>query len=62
MTINYLHDLINESRLANAPGKERRRRVLYTVMLRAPENPTKPANRPPRAGRGRRTRRASDAH
>src|ERR1700677_1213432 len=41
---DYLRGLvaITQPRLANAPGQGRRRRMLYTVMLPAPENPTAP--------------------
>jgi hypothetical protein len=46
---DYLRDLaaISQSRLANAPGKGRRRRMLYTVMLPAPEDQRDEADRPP---------------
>jgi hypothetical protein len=38
---DYQRDLaaISAPRLANAPGDGRRRRMLYTVMLPAPEDP-----------------------
>ena len=43
---DYLRDLaaITQPRLANAPGQGRRRRMLYTVLLPAPENPSAPEN------------------
>jgi hypothetical protein len=46
---DYLRELvaISQSRLANAPGRGRRRRILYTVMLPAPEPPTDESNPPP---------------
>jgi len=46
---DYLRELaaISQSRLANAPGKGRRRRMLYTVLLPAPENRRDEADQPP---------------
>ena len=43
---DYRRDLvaITQPRLANAPGQDRRRRILYTIMLPAPENPGAPEN------------------
>jgi hypothetical protein len=49
---DYLRELtaISQPRLANPPGNGRRRRMLYTVLLPAPENPREqtepPAARP----------------
>jgi hypothetical protein len=39
---DFLRDLANlaQPRLANAPGKGRRRRILYTVLLPGPEKPS----------------------
>jgi hypothetical protein len=50
---DYLRDLaaITQPRLANAPGQGRQRRMLYTVMLPAPENPSAPQNRSNETGR-----------
>jgi hypothetical protein len=44
----YLRDLaaISQPRLANAPGRDRRRRMLFTVVLPAPENPGNETGRP----------------
>jgi hypothetical protein len=44
---DYLRELnaITQPRLASAPGKDRRRRMLYTVLLPAPERPSDHANR-----------------
>jgi hypothetical protein len=41
---DYLRELaaITLPRLANAPGQDRRRRMLYTIMLPAPESPSAP--------------------
>jgi hypothetical protein len=39
---------ISQRRLANAPGKDRRRRMLYNVMLPGPENTTAETGQPPR--------------
>ncbi|MDQ2810983.1 MAG: helix-turn-helix domain-containing protein [Actinomycetota bacterium] len=52
---DYLRDLaaISQPRLANAPGKTRRRRMLYTVMLPAPDNPGAETGRPAPRGRSR---------
>jgi hypothetical protein len=46
---DYLRQLavISHPRLANAPGRGRRRRILYTVMLPAPVLPTDEAKAPP---------------
>src|SRR5712691_1805323 len=46
---DYLRDLaaISQSRLANAPGKGRRRRMLYTVMLPAPRDQRDEDSQPP---------------
>jgi Helix-turn-helix domain len=55
----YLRELaaISQSRLANAPGKGRRRRMLYTVLLPAPENQRDEADQPPpRRARTRKTK------
>jgi hypothetical protein len=43
---DYQRDLaaISAPRLANAPGDGRRRRMLYTVMLPAPEDPSTPGS------------------
>ena len=51
---DYQRDLvaISAPRLANAPGQGRRRRILYTVMLPAPENPNVPGNPGPPAKPG----------
>lgn len=55
---DYLRDLaaISLPRLANAAGEGRRRRMLYTVMLPAPENPSDETDQPspPRRSRTRR--------
>jgi hypothetical protein len=39
--VDFLRDLakIAQPRLANAPGKGRRRRILYSVLLPGPEKP-----------------------
>ena len=44
----YLQELaaISQPRLANAPGKGRRRRMLYTVLLPAPETQSDDADQP----------------
>jgi Helix-turn-helix domain len=44
----YLQELaaISQPRLANAPGKGRRRRMLYTVLLPAPETQSDEADQP----------------
>ena len=47
-----------QPRLANAPGKGRRRRIVYSVLLAAPEQPPADrgagqARRPPRVRKGR---------
>jgi hypothetical protein len=54
---DYLRELsaVSQSRLANAPGKGRRRRMLYTVMLPAPEVRRGEADQPPRRTRKRKT-------
>jgi hypothetical protein len=46
---DYLRELaaINRPRLANAPGPGRRRRMLYTVLLPAPEAQGDDAGQPP---------------
>lgn len=52
----YLRELaaISQPRLANAPGNDRRRRMLYNIMLPAPENTsTESAQPPPRRSRTR---------
>src|SRR5258708_15092704 len=58
---DYLRDLaaISQSRLANAPGKGRRRRMLYTVLLPAAEGQRDeagqappPPTRPPKTEKG----------
>lgn len=53
----YLREFaaISQPRLANAPGKDRRRRILYNVMLPAPENTSIDAGQPspPRRSRTR---------
>ena len=51
----FLRDLaaVFQPRLANAPGKRRRRRMIYTVFLPAPEPPTDRK----KAGAGDKTRR-----
>jgi DNA-binding transcriptional ArsR family regulator len=43
---DYARELaaVSVPRLANAPGKDRRRRMLYTVMLPAPEVPSESAS------------------
>jgi DNA-binding transcriptional ArsR family regulator len=53
----FLRDLrtIAQPRLANAPGRGRRRRLLYTVLLPAPEKPFSDGKPQASAGR-RRTR------
>jgi hypothetical protein len=53
----FLRDLhtIAQPRLANAPGRGRRRRLLYTVLLPAPEKPFSDG-RPQASARRRRTR------
>jgi hypothetical protein len=58
---DYLREIvaISQPRLANGPGEGRRRRMLYTVVLPAPESPddeVKP--RPTRSARARNTRKA----
>ncbi|MDX6392164.1 MAG: hypothetical protein QOJ73_3227 [Streptosporangiaceae bacterium] len=58
----YLRELaaISQSRLANPPGKGRRRRMLYTVLLPAPENQRDEAGQPPpRRARTRKTKKES---
>ena len=53
----YLREFaaISQPRLANAPGKDRRRRVLYNIMLPAPENTSTETGQPlPRRSRTRR--------
>jgi hypothetical protein len=58
----YLRELaaISQPRLANAPGKGRRRRMLYTVLLPAPENQRdEPGQSPPRRARTRKTKKES---
>ena len=58
----YLRELaaISQSRLANAPGKGRRRRMLYTLLLPAPENQRDEAGQPsPRRARTRKTKKES---
>jgi DNA-binding transcriptional ArsR family regulator len=54
--VDFLRDLrtIAQPRLAKAPGKGRRRRLLYTVLLPAPEKPTRGEK-----GRARRQRGSS---
>jgi Helix-turn-helix domain len=52
---DFLRDLrsIAQPRLANAPGKGRRRRLLYSILLPAPEKPSggkRPGPRPRRRG------------
>ena len=46
----YLREFaaISQPRLANAPGKDRRRRMLDNVMLPGPENTTAETGQPPR--------------
>jgi Helix-turn-helix domain len=59
----YLRELsaVSQSRLANAPGKGRRRRMLYTVMLPAPEDRRDEADQPPpRRTRKRKTDKGED--
>ncbi|MGH2871273.1 MAG: helix-turn-helix domain-containing protein [Solirubrobacteraceae bacterium] len=67
LTDAELVDLVRElgilfaPRLANGPGKGRRRRMLYTVMLPAPEHPRSDARAPVRRkaeGRTRSSRRS----
>lgn len=56
---DYLRELaaITQPRLANAPGKGRRRRMLYTVMLPAPETQRhEPGKQTPRRARVRTTK------
>jgi DNA-binding transcriptional ArsR family regulator len=50
---DFLRDLrtIAQPRLANAPGKGRRRRLLYTILLPAPEKPARDAGLGPRRRR-----------
>jgi hypothetical protein len=45
--MDFLRDFaaIAQSRLANAPGKGRRRRMLYSVLLPAPEEPSSKGRR-----------------
>src|SRR6266540_3730668 len=52
---DFLRDLrsIAQPRLANAPGKGRRRRILYSVLLPAPENPSSDEGPGPRKRRRR---------
>jgi DNA-binding transcriptional ArsR family regulator len=52
---DFLRDLrsIAQPRLANAPGKGRRRRMLYTVLLPAPEKPSGGKGAAPRTKRRR---------
>ena len=62
---DYVRDLvaITMPRLANAPGEGRRRRMLYTITLPAPENsPENPTGEsaPPAPPRRRRTRQKED--
>jgi Helix-turn-helix domain len=65
---DYLRELaaITQPRLANAPGDGRQRRMLYTVLLPAPEaqrddtdQPPPPPPPPPRPRRARKTKKAS---
>jgi hypothetical protein len=56
---DYVRDLvaITQPRLANAPAEDRRRRMLYSVLLPAPEAQShEPDNPPPRPKRTRRTK------
>ena len=59
---DYLRELnaITQPRLANAPGGDRKRRMLYTVLLPAPETrhdqPDEPKQPPPRRRRARATK------
>jgi hypothetical protein len=59
---DYLRELaaISQPRLANAPGPGRRRRMLYTILLPAPEAHYDEADQPP--PRPRRTRRTNKKH
>jgi DNA-binding transcriptional ArsR family regulator len=59
---DFLRDLrtIAQPRLANAPSKGRRRRLLYTVLLPAPEKPSGDEGPGPRTRR-RRTQDAKDS-
>jgi len=52
---DFLRDLhtIAQPRLANAPGKRRRRRLLYSVILPAPEKPSRDEGAGPRRRRRR---------
>jgi hypothetical protein len=54
---DYLRELsaVTQSRLANTPGNGRRRRMLYTVLLPAPEDQRDEADQPPRRTRKRKT-------
>jgi DNA-binding transcriptional ArsR family regulator len=58
---DYLRELaaISQPRLANAPGSGRRRRMLYTVLLPAPEtraDEDQPPSQQPRAGKTKEAR------
>jgi hypothetical protein len=59
---DYMRELatISMSRLANAPGEGRRRRMLYTVMVPAVETEGKQSDRP--LAERRATRKASKGH
>ncbi|MHB1929555.1 MAG: helix-turn-helix domain-containing protein, partial [Acidimicrobiales bacterium] len=56
---DYMRDLlaISQPRLANAPTRDRRRRMLYTVLLPAPETesikPDQPTSKPKRTRKTR---------